>query len=199
MPVLKIGFTGAGGTGKGTLMRRIHEQEPWIKIISSPMQFIGKNIDEESSNYKNMLYYDRIKMQYASVFSQMNAERIMKENDMSFMSERSVLDFIPYMYELCQSYKEEEEYKRYENIIINYLKNKPYDMLVYLPIEFEPKDIETSSWKERNSSDRKRTDLIINEWLAKLKKNTNIIKVKGSIEERVISVSDKVKEIICQL
>lgn len=193
---MNIALCGAGGTGKGTFAEFFCTIHDGFEFLRSPVEEITNLMLPEARNYQDMTFPDKIKMQYATLTSEMSNELVMLSFGYQFVAERSVFDFLPYMYQaLHKKYgtdtmRIEIEYGKYERYVYHYLKEKePYDALMFFPIEFEPKDKEVNFWKERDESARKETETFLREHLdfELLKKNygIEIFEVSGSIEQRL--------------
>lgn len=187
-----IALCGAGGTGKGTLMKELSKYG--YKGIPSPMQLTGYLIAPNSKNYRDMQMSQRAVMQYSAVIAQINVEKVVRKliKDGKIIVERSVLDFLPYMRDLSRNMQYYDaswlySYENYKAMIYAYLqKDKPYEAIAYLPIEFDPQDKEESSWKERNMTDRCQTQEKLKGILEDVEKRFEIpvIALTGTVEER---------------
>ena len=196
-----IALCGAGGTGKGTLLKAFSEKyQPKNYVqLSSPLKPIGTLFVPESSSYSDMETENKKIFQYSALAAQMNAERTARDNNLSFLSERSVIDFIPYYYDALAR---DDYYLRYSKIIYKYLSENPYDILVYLPIEFDPHDEKAGHWKERDSEKRKSTDEGLRNELEKIRiklPDIHILEVRGTPETRAKIIYETLKEIDRQL
>lgn len=210
-----IALCGAGGTGKGTLMKELMKhlgKDGSILPIPSPVQPLSKLMDPDSKNYKDFRREEKKLMQYAVVAGQMHAESTLASSGFGFIAERSVIDFLSYFFNNSARFSH-EEISAYSSFIYSYLGLKPYDLIVRVPIEFEPKDKKESSWKERDMDamvDTEKTlDTIFEQsrldvskikdgmygWVS-LEEYTGIpnIKVHGTPQERAQQVMQKLKE-----
>ena len=194
--MIRVGFTGAGGTGKGTtligvrkLLHRFLKKPPFhLYINQSFVQPISCFISPESENWEEITGHQAV-MKQAYVFGgQMQSEfvaqdagrRLERKGRKSvIMSERSSVDYMAYAMRCMKDFPSELEYymsltKRwaYEN----------YDLLVYFPMEFTPKDLAKNSWKERTQESQEVTDSIIKDILKEL--DIPQISVTGSVEKR---------------
>ena len=195
-----IGLCGAGGTGKGTLMKALQEHGGYpFFVLPSPVEETGKRIAPDSKSYSDMLNSQKVILQYSALIAQMHSERVATMNGQHSISERSVLDFLPYMQEFLESCPAKDttwlyEYGFYERMVKQYLSNGIYDVLIYVPIEFEPsaQDLKTNSWKEREGKRRRQTDRKIQELLKWVEENTQIkiVRVCGSVSERLKQVQE---------
>ena len=192
-----IALCGAGGTGKGTLLKafsELYKPSNYVQL-SSPLKPIGTLFIPESSSYVDMETENKKIFQYSALAAQMNAERTARDNNLSFLSERSVIDFIPYYYDALAL---DDYYRRYSEIIYEYLFKNPYDIIVYLPIEFEPHDKKAGQWKERNETKRKDTAKELEYELEQVHERVPsicIVKAHGTPEERAKLIFDTLQEI----
>lgn len=205
-----IALCGAGGTGKGTLMKELMKhlgKDGSILPIPSSVQPLSKLMDPDSKNYRDFAREEKKLMQYAVVAGEMNAERVLANSGFGFIAERSVIDFLPYFFN-NQARFSHKEANAYSSFVFSYLALKPYDLIVRLPIEFEPKDKQESSWKERDMDAMTDTEETLDtifehsKWDSKaygwvsLEERTGIpvIKVHGTPEERAQQILNKLKE-----
>jgi deoxyadenosine/deoxycytidine kinase len=184
MKQYSIAFAGAGGVGKGTLGNSLsHELN--IPFIPSSIQNVGKLLCPLSKNFNDMYAEKKIIFQYCSVMSQIQNERLIANNHYSFIAERSVIDFIPYFESVFKNSKYDYYCHEYKMMIVSYLKQFPYDLIIHIPIEFNPSldDLKMNSWKERNNELRINTDNGIIQLLKEY--SYNYITVSGTNEERL--------------
>lgn len=179
----KIALTGAGGVGKGTLIKEFRKLRPDFVAITSPMRPVAAIISTEASNYEDYDEQGKRLLQYSCLCAEMNAERVLSENGSSFVAERSVIDFLPY-YE--QAF---DDSRTYADCIHRYLEENPYDILAYIPEEFAPTeaDLKENTWKERNSRKRAMTNARLKEILESVRKDfpsISVITVTGTPTER---------------
>lgn len=192
---MSIAFCGAGGTGKGALMEEVMKYVLSLHPLPSRFQTIARKICPGAKSYQDMSIEDHILVQYSTVTAQMAQEQLCYQKGWDFLAERSVLDFLPYMYgALRKAYGTDTArisliYDRYQNYVLDYLRNHPYPILVYFPVEFIPKD--DNPWKERNPENQKKTDQFLQHILSdEIMKNPQKYKIKylitahGSVKER---------------
>lgn len=200
--MVRIGLTGAGGTGKGTLANALsskilHDTDVKIPVIPSFISEISKKISPESKNYSDMTGRQKLLQQYSILSSQINAEMVLNSIDSAFISERSILDYLPYMEDAYKKHEEitQEDYEAYKTMILSTLMEPCYDYIIYLPVEFRPTntDLQKNSWKERDEKKQHETDMIIRNFVNKIPwmcshkgvKAPRIIVATGSVEERI--------------
>lgn len=203
MQILRVGLTGAGGTGKGTLLNGFMANYGAFRgfaPVRSPVQFVKGFVSPYSVAYDAIVKEDKMLLQYGGLFGEMNAERVLDDCRASCIAERSVLDFLPYFKQAFppnESIGQVYTVEFYEKLIQTFLREMPYDLLVYVPIEFEPtqEDRQKNYWKERDPEKRKKTDDCILDQLAWVRDNTDItiISVSGTQDERVRQLVDVVE------
>lgn len=198
-----IALCGAGGTGKGTLLKAFVGENPYFNIIASPVQYIGKKLAPFSKNYNDMDFPSKIVFQYSGLMSQISMERNAKDNYLDTIVERSVFDYLAYMNEALgtkygtDTARMEVEYSKYENIVKEYIKQeRPYTKVVFVPIEFTPKDNKKSIWKERNAEKRQNTERRLISILDKFKNYIDIVKVSGTTSKRVKQIQSTLEPCI---
>lgn len=195
--MISVALCGAGGTGKGTIITELCENKEWLFTpLRSPIEQIGRRLVPAAAGYDNMSQEEKKRMQYCIVSAQMALEdhaRTLQEN---FIAERSVIDYLPYMMKFCTM----DEYCGYSSFITEYLRQNPYDVLVYVPIEFEPssKDLKLNSWKERNAAARQRTATFLEDIIDDLQDqipSMKIIRAVGTPAERAKLVTEACQDI----
>lgn len=190
----KIALCGAGGTGKGTLMKTFFEMYKPENIlpIPSPVKPISNLLDPYAMDFKDFTRENKVLMQYCTLASEMNAERIIDNSGFGFVAERSVIDFLPYFAKL--GFKG-ERMRAYAGFVARYLRKNPYDLIVRTKIEFEPDDTKEHSWKERDAEDRKETEHYLNKWFYEHKMDIPVVVVSGAPEERAQQIMQKLEEL----
>lgn len=205
--MIKIGLCGAGGTGKGTLAKEIEKIFPEIKMIPSSVQRIGRMLYPNSKSYKDINFNERVVFQNSALIAQAENEKILSENGISYISERSLIDFLPYMYRASMLYGRMPTYFKYVDTIQKYLVSNPYDILFYIPyddFELSEDNIRNNSWKERNQEDRKKTDTYIREYLDPSSEEysfipeniKNIVSISGTLEERTKTATKNIEKFL---
>lgn len=177
---MRIGLCGAGGTGKGTSAKQI-ETLYAIDIINSPVEHIGKLFVPDSMSFNDITGKVRRDFQYAGVSAQIQSEWFLSQRGISYVSERSVFDFLAYYQE---SAEEPGGYKAYEEYVIRAYNSNPYDVLFYCCNDFVPSET-GAEWKERDEQSRNATDAFLRSKLFEEKiYNGDIIELKGSVDDR---------------
>jgi len=151
---MKIGLSGPGGTGKGTISRSIALKVPNVCRIDSPTEFFGKISMPNSKSFKDITDESRKIFQYSAVSAQIQNERFLNHRGVGYVSERSVFDFLAYF---SVDGTENEEYKKYEDYVLRAYNLNPYDIIFYCEPDFVPNGSsspEGDSWKERDSDSR---------------------------------------------
>lgn len=190
----KIALCGAGGTGKGTLMKTFFEMYKPENIlpIPSPVKPISNLLDPYAMDFKDFTRENKVLMQYCTLASEMNAERIIDNSGFGFVAERSVIDFLPYFAKL--GFKG-ERMRAYAGFVARYLRKNPYDLIVRTKIEFEPDDTKEHSWKERDAEDRQETEQYLDQWFEEHKLGIPVISVTGTPRERAVQVIKAIQEL----
>lgn len=189
--MLRIALCGAGGVGKGTLARRLAAGLK-LNFLPSTIEDIGRRMYPKTGNYTEIA--DRRSFQYAILMAQIEGEQLFGTLDSEgFIAERSVLDYLPYAGRVFG--EGSEGYRDYERIVREHLATGPYDLLVFVPLEFKPTaaDLKQNSWKERDPQSQKDTDAFLDEFIASLPDSLPTVKVTGTVEERMQQVLGALK------
>lgn len=182
----KIAIFGASGTGKTTLAKLISEKYniPYLKKLSPGIykEIFENEKDPLSDKTKNSLF----------ILSHCICRMHQQLETINYVADRSILDSIMYiMLDFDYSFKSE---------ILKFLKynleREPYDLLIFVPKEFELSATETKprlSEEHRNREDE--LAKTIYEEFSKSKISKRYIKVHGSIDERMKKISEVILEI----
>ncbi|KAI4453812.1 atp-dependent clp protease proteolytic subunit [Holotrichia oblita] len=150
---MKIGLTGAGGTGKGTLGALIAN---YLNIPFIPSHIVPTGLTMGlNKNYKDVEQLDKhLAFQWTIMMGQIYQERAIQLTGFGYVAERTTLDYVPYFLD--------------RNLIDPHYLNaardwaqETYDGIIYLPVEFEAQDTMENAWKERDRNAQKRTSAII--------------------------------------
>lgn len=191
---MKIGLSGPGGTGKGTIAHAITWNMPDVHIIDSPTEFFGRMIVPESKSFKDISEESRKLFQYSAVSAQIQTERFLSHECRSYISERSVFGFLAYY---SVDGIEDNEYKKYESYVLRAYRQNPYDIIFYCEPDFEPhgsSSPEGDSWKERDSKSRNiRHEFLQRKLFEEKIMNTKdrmvrLERLSGSVDERLSKV-----------
>lgn len=185
---LKIAMFGACGTGKTTLAEILASELSLTAVINHARGIISKmgiedirDVEAETmALLEHALLLARIKEQLKHVSS-------------GFVSDRTPLDQVIYWYADCQiAYPGLTE--NFVDSAIEYLRFNPYDLLVYIPVEFE---LESSDTLRYFDNHRHKEDEIAAMLYAQQKEKGEIAKhfmtVSGSVKERTNQVLNYLK------
>ena len=185
---MRIGLTGAGGTGKGTLGSLIANYLE-VPFIPSHIKDTGIAMGLEKS-YKDVNEEARhLAFQWTIMMGQIYQERALQIAKLDYVAERTTLDYIPYF--LGRNLDD----PKYLHAAREWAA-RTYDLIIYLPVEFEAKDVVENAWKERDIVEQMRTAEIIIKELSAMPE-IDVLVARGSIEERfelVKSEIDKLRE-----
>lgn len=180
---MRIAFSGAGGTGKGSVANAITRNFA-IKFLPSTIQDSGLLLFPDTKNYREireMPSLDRWIYQYSILMSQIQAERLAADSVIGYVSERSLFDFAAYVRDAPK-----EEYSKYLAFLLRAYERNPYDTIFYVPTgSFDPSDKNTTGkWKERDEKERRETDSYLRDVLKKYATRSKIVILRGDFEER---------------
>lgn len=189
----RIAFTGAGGTGKGTILSLVRKQMPHIIPISSPMESLTKRYLGERKNYLDGNEAELRTKQWMGLSAQYWTERTLDNAEKSFISERSCMDYLSYW---NQQLPFDEAYR---SLAIEGCYN--YDIVFYFPCDFKntQEEIAAHTWKERDFEKRKKTDETISSLWKEFQEKENrsgfiqFIKLFGSEHNKANIVIREIK------
>lgn len=173
---VRIGLTGAGGTGKGTLGQAL-AREIGLTFLPSHIQDTGQAMGME--NYKDTHgLAGALAFQYAIMFGQIYQERALQLAGVGYVAERTTIDYIPYFTQ--RGIMRKDYVDPYVDTAYKWAQ-KAYDMIIYCPLDFAP---DNAPWKERDQADRERTDQTIYEFINRLP-NVPVLVAHGAPVERM--------------
>ena len=186
---MRIAFFGACGTGKTTLVKSIYNELNLKPLYNNARDIIaGLGIEDvsEIEPTKRALMLESILL-----------SRIMKQInllDEDFISDRSPLDELMY-WELDNDKNFPSLTPVIKKFIYSYLERFKYDLLVYVPIEFDLSEKEKNEDKLRYVDEHRYIeDKYVNDFYNKEKNDLlyykKIIKVSGSVDDRIEQIKD---------
>lgn len=192
---MNIALCGAGGTGKGTLAENLvtvydNLFGSYIPVIKSPAQDIAKTLYPESENFSDIVKDKRLMFQYCGLFSQISMEKNLFYNDMDYICERSIFDYLAYF---NIGLDDKLEYKKYKSIVKRHYEEYPYDYLCFLGLDFIPADKKKNKWKERDQQSREERDKILREIIF-----DNNMAYKSTVID-LTGIEDKARHIMCRI
>lgn len=205
--VLKIGFCGPGGSGKGTLGKYLAEHLDDALLIPSQVQKIGSLMFPNIDNFKELFRQNvstatKEKYQYSILTPQIALEDFFAQNPMGkriLISERSLFDYLAYE-AMAYRYQPLRPYKEYEEFVLETVKKSPYQLIFFLsPSDFEPGDKDgAGSWKERDEKDRQKTYEFLQEFFSK-HPELPCKELKGmSFEEKANTCMEEIKRLLSE-
>lgn len=186
---MRIAFFGACGTGKTTLVKSIYKELNLKPLYNNARDIIaGLGIEDVSKiePTKRALMLESILL-----------SRIMKQIallDEDFISDRSPLDELMY-WELDNDKNFPSLTPVIKKFIYSYLERFKYDLLVYVPIEFDLSEKEKNEDKLRYVNEHRYIeDKYVRDFYNKERKELlyckKIIAVTGSVEERIAQIKE---------
>lgn len=129
---MKIGFTGAGGTGKTTVLNVIAERFPDVPILGSPIRDVYKRWGISEIDQEKMSFDEKLKLQ-EDIYQTRYAKEIEYGNH--FISDRTILDHYCYQQIRCYDAMDQEMFDQKTSEIKENLLS--YDLIFYFPITFK--------------------------------------------------------------
>lgn len=196
---MNIALCGAGGTGKGTLAQGLvtaynNVYGTHISIINSPVQDVAKMMYPYSENFSDITEENRFMFQYYSILPQMFMERSFWYNDLDYICERSVFDYLAYFNVGVESDIIKEGYSSYKRKVKGHYEEYPYDYVCFLGLDFIPADKEENKWKERDHKSREERDKILRKIIFEdnMAYKSTVIDLTG-VEDKVKYILDTIR------
>lgn len=136
---MRIGFTGAGSTGKTTTLNHLVEHHlSDIPVLPSSNRSVYKKWNLTEVDQENMTFQQKLELQEDIYEARFESEEAYKES--GFISDRTVLDNFCYQQIRCYDAMNQEMLDRKrDEIKVNMMK---YDLICYFPVTFRPSDDE---------------------------------------------------------
>jgi len=130
---MKIGFTGAGGTGKTTTLNILSEMYPDIPVLPSNTRSVYNKWNITEVDQETMTFQDKLRLQ-----EDIYAVRVEAENkcDRGFLSDRTILDNFCYQQVRCYEAMDHPMFMEKRKLIKENMRQ--YDFICYFPITFAP-------------------------------------------------------------
>lgn len=181
---MRIGITGAQGTGKTTLASALSKVLE-IPLIKEQARFVAKRL---KINRMSELKYDpelAATFQLECLHSQLRAENLYS----CFVSDRTTIDNAVYWLKWHSHRHESWKNNQYYQMALSNVLN--YDLVIYVPPEIHLQD---DGFRSVNSFYQAEIDLYIRCFLAYVE--TDWITVTGSLENRVNKVLVELKGVV---
>jgi nicotinamide riboside kinase len=162
---MRIWITGSHWTWKTSILNKLETKLPKISEVAREL------IEKKWVLPHNMSDDDRSEFQFELLLLQMQKEVC------EFISDRTIFDVLAYS-KWLRHYDSMVKMTRY------YLDNNPYDLVFYIPIEF---DMETDGVRKEDEEYRKEIDKNILELLTEF--NVKYITIKWSLDERIKNIN----------
>lgn len=130
---MRIGMTGAGGTGKTTVLNILTERYPDIPVLPSPIRSVYARWGINEEDQEKMSFEEKLKLQEDIYQTRFATE---DEYGHSFISDRTVLDHFCYQQIRCYAAMTQEMLDQKRKQIKQNMKK--YDLICYFPITFTP-------------------------------------------------------------
>ncbi|PLS69302.1 MAG: hypothetical protein CV045_02830 [Cyanobacteria bacterium M5B4] len=180
---MKLGISGAHGTGKSTLLSAL-KKEPFFKDFFF-VEEVARRLIKETGSLKDADSNRLVSFQRRVLRRQVEEEN----KSPRFVSDRTVIDVLSYyewyiLYGKIQK-TQTETWSTMIRFIEDRFESSPYDIVFYLPIEF---DLEADGvrWTDRES--QRTYDSILRGWLNYYSDHYKFFTVSGSLEQRVEQV-----------
>jgi hypothetical protein len=131
---MRIGFTGAGATGKTTTLNVFAEFNPNIPVLPSSNRSVYKKWNLTEEDQEKMTFEEKLRLQEDIYEARFKSEEEYEQS--GFVSDRTVLDNFCYQQIRCYDAMDQDmlDEKR-----VQVKKNmRKYDLICYFPITFRP-------------------------------------------------------------
>ena len=191
---MKIAFFGACGTGKTTLVESLYKDlclKPVYNNARNVMSGLGITDLTDVEDTKRALLCESILI-----------TRLTKQLELfdeGFISDRSIIDELMY-WEIDNKKNFPTLTSTLRDFVYTFLNNFKYDLLICVPVEFDLSEKEKNSDKLRWVDDhRYLEDKYVQEFYLKEKEELKcckkIIKISGSVDERIIQIKKAINQI----
>jgi hypothetical protein len=192
--MVSVALCGAGGVGKGTLGNQLAHELGYY-FLPSKIQNIGQRIYPQADGFKGIPAREKFAYQHSILTAQIEKELLLRDVGINFVSERSVLDYLPYF---MKAFSDDlEAVKHYKKMIMDHVYKMSYTYLIYLPVEFRPtkEDLAINNWKERDPDSQNHTDAVIFDLVKETEKQklSTIIMPSGNVERRTAECLAEIK------
>jgi nicotinamide riboside kinase len=172
-----IGFTGAHGTGKTTLVKETLKLLPDHKQYFNVQRFLNKNLRSFNVSSKAN------DITQITITSHYSVELLRNDN---LVSDRTLIDTFAYADLAKEVTKADEIRKTFEEVL------NRYSVIFYVPIEFPVID---DNFRELDEDFRKKVDEKIQMYLNLYQENTKIVTLTGTVYERMKIVEKTINAI----
>ncbi len=163
---MRIGLTGSHSTGKSSIARN----------FSNHIEEIARGVIAEKWHPDTLSKEELDDFELVIMKKQIEAENTMQD----FISDRTVIDVLAYATTMCRP----SMTARLKDMAEMHLKDNPYDLVFYIPIEFP---LEKDGVRFEDDSYQKIIDLQILKYLKRYK--IPYITLTGTLEERLKQIA----------
>lgn len=154
---MKIGFTGAGGTGKTTALALLKGRLD-LPVLPSPARAVFARWGITEADQEQMGVEDKIKLQNEIYEARLNQEETIPH----FISDRTLLDNFSYHLFRCYQGISDEDLATYRDRTVANLKT--YDLVFYFPLL---NNVESDGFRYSNLSYQTMIDSMVFSFLTK--------------------------------
>lgn len=178
---MRIGFTGAAGVGKSTLVEELLKLEE----LKNHKQYnnVQRTLHKNLKNFPHSGLANNISQ--ISITSGIAYQVITEKN---IICDRSIIDTFAYA-KLAEKVNMLEEIEDTFSEVIDL-----YDLIIYIPVEFNVLD---DGFRDIDMKYIRETDNAIRYYLSKYK--VNFLEVRGSVEERMNTIKNTIKDTLKEI
>lgn len=188
---LKIAMFGACGTGKTTLATAL-ANELHLPTVTNHARPIISSLGVE--DVRDVDGKTMVLLEHALLLVRIKEQ--LKCSNSGFVADRSPLDQVIYWYTDCERVYPELT-NNFVDTAIEYLKFNPYDLFIYVPVEFELQNSDTLRYfdEHRHLEDKIASKLYASQ-KAEGKISKHFMTVSGSVKKRTQSIMDYLEMIL---
>ena len=184
--MLKVAFTGAHGTGKTTLIRRLLPKISFLGRVRSCREAPRLIINQIGDNDFFQRSNNTPVRQMLIFLEHLVEERRQGQNTDALIIDRTLVDHLSYTSVLFPEIETSSEFRVCKNIAFESLGE--YDLLFKLPIEFP---VVGDGIREADPEFQKKIDQAINRFLKEAGAKVSVL--RGNVEKRVFTAQNQIR------